>query len=59
VIDPGASFALYLLSIRISYLDSQQFFIKRICNCGVDCGKADATESATVFEDVISDQSHA
>jgi hypothetical protein len=59
VIDPGASLALYLLSLGICHLDDQQCFVERICNCGVDCGKTHATQTSTVLEDVISNQSHA
>jgi len=53
VIDPGASFALYLVSVDIRFLDGQQPLIKRICNCGVDVApRANAAETATVFKDV-------
>jgi len=59
VIDPGAPLPLHLVSIGTYFLDGQQPCVERICNCSVYCGKAHIAETATVFEDVISDQSHA
>ena len=53
MIEFGASFALYLVSVDIRFLDGQQPLIKRICTAA-SIAPGDTAKTATVFEDVIS-----